>query len=436
VFFRVLRESFARARSRQALAVAAIALGAAVATAMLAVFLNVGDRMARELRSFGANITVVPAADSVPVEIGGIDYRPAAEGAFIAEDELPKLKTIFWRHNIVAFAPYLYVPATLSDGSRTVLVGTWFNHEFTLASGERYVTGATQTNPAWKVEGRAPRDCGGQVSTPGCGLEALVGQRLASRLRQQPGSALAWVPEFAAGGPQSATVVGVLTTGGAEDDQVFIPLRAAQALAAQPGKLRRLQVSALTQPEDAFARRDPKTMTPVEYDRWYCTAYVSSIAAQIQEALPGTVARQVRQVAQNEGEVLKRVQALMLLVTAAALAAAALAVSSATAAMVMERRSEIALMEALGASRWMVAAFFLAEAAVQGIAGGLAGYGVGFWLAGIVGREVFDAPAVPPPVLLPLILTVAVLVSWLGALAPLRGALRQTPAVVLKEGRV
>ena len=95
MFFRVLKESFARAKGRQALAVFAIALGAAVATCMLAIFLSAGDRVSRELRAFGANITVTPASDTLPVEIGGVDYRPVSAGASLPQEQLPQLKTIF-----------------------------------------------------------------------------------------------------------------------------------------------------------------------------------------------------------------------------------------------------------------------------------------------------------------------------------------------------
>ena len=158
MFFRVLKESFSKAWGRRTMAVLAVALGATVATAMLAVFLNVGDRVNRELRSFGANITVTPASDTLPVEIGGIDYRPVAEGAYISEELLPKLKTIFWRNNIMAFAPFLYVPVTLPGGSRGVLVGAWFDHSFTLSNGESYRTGVREINPTWKVEGAWPRE--------------------------------------------------------------------------------------------------------------------------------------------------------------------------------------------------------------------------------------------------------------------------------------
>ena len=101
-------------------------------------------------------------------------------------------------------------------------------------------------------------------------------------------------------------------------------LQIAQDLAGRPGQYRRLLVSALTKPADTFSERDPATMTPVEYDRWYCSPYISSISHQIQQQLPGVEVRAIRQVAEGEGRILTRVSGLMWLVTIAALFAAAL----------------------------------------------------------------------------------------------------------------
>src|SRR5690349_4531332 len=125
MFWKFIRESFWRPGTRHhALwAMLAIALGTAIASAMLNVSLDVGDKVGRELRSLGANIVITPAADSLPVEIGGIDYRPVSDGSYIPESSLPKLKEIFWRNNITAFAPFVYVPVRVvashaSDQSR------------------------------------------------------------------------------------------------------------------------------------------------------------------------------------------------------------------------------------------------------------------------------------------------------------------------------
>src|ERR1039457_416517 len=124
MFLRIITESFARTPRRKFLTGAALALGMAVATATLTVALNVGDRLAAEFRSLGVNLLVTPKADTLPLEVGGVDYRPVNAGAYLPVDDLPKLKQIFWRNNIKGFTPFLDVPVTV--GSLSVMSGTFF----------------------------------------------------------------------------------------------------------------------------------------------------------------------------------------------------------------------------------------------------------------------------------------------------------------------
>jgi putative ABC transport system permease protein len=188
----------------------------------------------------------------------------------------------------------------------------------------------------------------------------------------------------------------------------------------------------MTKPEDALARRDPKTMTPEMYDRWYCSPYVQSIAFQLQEAIPHSHAEQIRQVAQNEGTVLSRIQGLMLLVTLAALLAAALAVSAAMATAIFERRGEVGLMKALGAGNAPVAALFFAEAAMLAMSGGIAGFAGGALLARQIGRSIFDSQISIQPVLFPVILAIAVIVTFAGSAAAIRRAVKFDPVYALR----
>src|SRR5580698_5358979 len=109
MFIRLVADSFSRRPRHKVLTGAALALGMAIATAALSVSLDVGDRLAQEFGSLGANLVVTPQADSLPLEIGGVDYRPVNAGAYLPDSDLPKLKTIFWHNNIVAFAPVLEV---------------------------------------------------------------------------------------------------------------------------------------------------------------------------------------------------------------------------------------------------------------------------------------------------------------------------------------
>ena len=152
-----------------------------------------------------------------------------------------------------------------------------------------------------------------------------------------------------------------------------------------------MYVSALTKPEDAFARRDPKSLSGAIYDRWYCTPYPQAIALQLTEAIPHSHAEQIRQVSQNEGAVLTRIEGLIFLITLAALFASALAVSAAMATAIFERRAEVGLMKALGAGKLVVASVFFAEAALLALLGGVVGFGIGTVLAHQIGHSIFNS---------------------------------------------
>src|SRR5215472_10228531 len=111
MFLRFVSQSIRRSPRRKAMTVAAVAMGSAVATAMLGVMLDIGDRVNRELRSLGANLIVTPKGRSLPVEIGGISYRPVSKEDFIPEAAVPKVKATFWHLNIIGFAPSLRAEA-------------------------------------------------------------------------------------------------------------------------------------------------------------------------------------------------------------------------------------------------------------------------------------------------------------------------------------
>jgi putative ABC transport system permease protein len=433
MFLRLVADSFTRRPKRKLLTLAALALGMAVATAALSVSLDVGDRLAQEFRSLGANLLVTPEADSLPLEIGGVDYRPANAGAYLPEADLGKLKTIFWRFNIMAFAPILEVPVQAwSPASKnwsspgvadsTTLIGTWSDHAVPIPDGTTYQTGIQKTNPWWHVDGRWFKEGAD---------ECLVGTAFAKKFAVKVGDVLN-VHANDHTGWKALKVVGILSTGGPEENAVVAPLTAAQALAERPGKYRRLYVSALTKPEDAFAQKDPKTMTPAEFDTWYCTPYISSIALQISEELKGTDVRVIRRVAEGEGAILTRVRTLLWLVTFAALLAAALAVGASAAASVIERRTEIGLMKALGAGSGLVGVLLAAEQLLVAFVGGGIGYAVGILLARLLGQKIFGFTPEPKLFLLFIVLVLASLITLLGSAYPLRRASQYDPAPILR----
>jgi putative ABC transport system permease protein len=414
MFLRLLYESFRRQKRRKLLAGIAIMLGVGVATAMIAVATDIGDKISRELRTYGANLIVTPQEDTLDVVIAGVNLKPPSDGAYLNEADLPRIKGMFWRNNIVGFAPMLPVNVNLA-GQNLTLLGTYFSRQLVFGK-QTFATGVRSTHPWWKVQGSWPDDNSTDV---------LLGEHLASRLRLQPGQQV----EIAG---QPRQIAGILSTGGPEDDQIVAPLPVAQKILGKPGLVRRIYVSAVTKPEDAFARRDPKSMSPEMYDRWYCSPYAQSIAFQLHEAIPHSRAEQIRQVAQNEGTVLTRIQGLMLLITLAALLASALAVSASMATAVFERRGEVGLMKALGAGNVAVASLFFAEAALLALISGTAGFAGGALLASQIGRAIFDSQISIQPVLLPVILTIAVIVTFGGSAAAIRRAIKFDPVYALR----
>lgn len=420
MFWNLLLQSFLRQRRRKLLAGLAIMLGIAVATAMLAVGTDVGDKISHELRAYGANIVVTPAGASLDTSVAGIPIAAANDAAYLNEADLPKIKGIFWRHNITAFSPSLAVTGTLRIAGREQqipVIGTWFAHKVSYGDDEM-TTGFPKTHPWGVVTGLWPDD-------NAASNQVVVGSSLANSLHITPGMAL---DAFG----RELHVTGIVTTGGPEDHAILAPIAIAQQILGKPGAVARVDVSALTKPEDDFARKNPDALSPADRDRWFCSPYANAIARQIQEVLPNSRAEQIRQVAQNEGTVLNRISGLMLLIALAAGIAAALAVSAAMSTALFERRREIGLMKALGADAARISLLFFTEAAILSLFGGIAGYAIGALLARFIGEAIFGSAVVIQPILLPFVLIVACLITLLGSANAIRKVSKVDPVLALR----
>lgn len=422
MFLLLTARSFIRGWQRKLLAVVSIALGASLAAAMLILVLDVGDKVGRELRTYGANITVKPKTAKIS-DRQELDFDPLAAASFLSEADLMKTKMIFWANNILAFAPFLYGQAQIGPTAVPV-AGTWFNKKLVLETGETLRTGIKKTKPWIKVTGGWPAE--DAKST-----EALIGVKAAKNLGVKSGRLLTVT---LAGRPLTLKIKGVLTAGDQLDDGLIVPLALVQERLGFAGKISEAEVSALTTPENKLAKkyqRDPKSLSSAEWERWYCTPYVDAISYQIEEVMPGSAARPFRQVAQAEGQILAKIQLLMFLLTVAALSSSALAISSLMTAMVLERSGEVGLAKALGATDGLVIAIFLAEAALLGLIGGGAGYGLGLAFAQAVAGSVFGSAITLKAVVLPITVFISLLVTLGGSLAAIRTIMRLNPKEVL-----
>ena len=422
------------------IAVLAVTTGASLAAALLGISLDITGQMGRELRAYGANILASPANGDLRLEIGGVPVRVPGERTLLDENELVKLKTIFWRHNIVGFAPYL-TNLVQVNGQTVALTGTWFDRLLTLPKGAALRTGFANTQnasvdttfqtgvrtiaPWWQVQGDWVQD--DDLTS------AMAGARLAQRMSWQLGDEIV---AMTMGRTARFRIVGLVNTGGYEEDQVFVALPAAQGLLGLAKGADRVQISALVEPDSKLRPDlrglDPSEMTPDQYATWYCSPIMGAILTQIREAMPGAEVARIRQISQAEVDFLDRIGLLMSLLTITALGGSALAVMTAMTASVMERRAEIGLMKALGADERQVGMIFLSEAALIGLAGGAAGYALGLGLAKGLARTVFSAGANVPAVVLPITLLLAMAVALLGSALPVRQAMRLDPVRLLR----
>ena len=243
MFGRMLLGALTRQKSKLAMIAITMALGVSLATALVSVMMDVGDKVNQELKTYGANLSVVPRGASILGDLYGVDEGSGVSDKYLAEDDLPKMKTIFWAFNIVDFAPYLETQATVEGASASApctIVGTWFDKHLDIPTGESVDTGVKRMKSWWDVDGSWADD-----DDPSSGM---MGASLASKLGVSPGDKV--VITAANGKTRELSVLGVFHSGGGEDETIFAPLAAAQSLSGKEGLVRRVEVSALTTPEN------------------------------------------------------------------------------------------------------------------------------------------------------------------------------------------
>lgn len=438
MFFRMVIQALVRQWKKMVMIAFTIALGASLATAMLNVMFDVGDKVNQELKTYGANIRVVPETASILSDIYGIEDSQAQ---YLKESELGKIKTIFWSFNIVDFAPYLEGKAFLSGGNagaaeNVSVFGTWFSHHMELPTGENLDTGMRAMKTWWTMDGNWLSDDDFDGALVGTGIAEKMGIKVGDIISlTSDAGAVGVAGEVAgAGSARNFTVRGIFDAGGDEDDYVYVNLPSAQALFSKQGLISSIDVSALTTPDNELARRaaqDPQSLNMVDWDTWYCTAYVSSICYQLQEVISNSSAKAVRQVAESEGAILNKTQLLMLLITILCMIGSALGISNLVTASVMERAQEIGLMKAVGAYNGSVMALVLTEILITAVIGAAVGYFAGLGFAQIIGQSVFDSNINIKLTVIPIVAILIFVVTMAGSIPSIRMLLHLEPAEVL-----
>ncbi len=424
MFWRIVKGALFRQKGKMALIAFTVALGASLATSMLNTMLGVGDKVNQELKTYGANINVLPKEASLLDDLYGMQEKEGQVQKYLKESELPNIKTIFWAYNIVDYTPYLNTWVSCNNDSKhTKMVGTWFNNHMDLPTGESIDTGMIRLKNWWEVQGEwLSEDDNDSV---------MLGKIFADRNGFKVGDEIQLKSNNL---DKKLKVKGIFSSGSDEDAFIYATLKTAQEFAGVTGVVNKVEVSALTTPDNDLARKaakNPLSLTIKEWEVWYCTAYVSAICYQITEVMTDSVAKPIRQVAESEGDILNKTTLLMVLITVLTLIGSGFGISNLITASVMERSNEIGLQKAIGASNGRIISIILVEIILTAIFGTVIGYGVGLLLTQIIGLTVFGSAIAPTAMVVPIVAILIILVTILGSIPAIRYLLNLNPTEVL-----
>ena len=402
MFWRMVTSSILRRRSRVLIAVLAVAIGATTLSGLVTIAVDVPAQMAREIRSYGANLVVMPAGDGTLT-----DEAVAASTAMVPSGAL------------VGSASFDYETVTINEQP--------------FVAGGTDLAAVRAMNPYWFVDGEWP-SASGQV---------LVGEQVASTIDVKAGSTIT-ISQLDAGAsgkaPQSGaasgeqvqsgspaqgaapalslepdprsvtlTVAGILKTGGNEDGYVYMSTQDMSALTGQSG-----------------------TVSLAEYSIALEGDQLSAIADAMNAANTDIHAQTVRRLAQSDTGVLTMLRSLLVVITVIVLALTMIGVSTTMIAVVTERRNEIGLRKALGATARSITREFMGEGVMLGLIGGVLGAGAGYGLAVLISTSVFHRSISLHPVILLGTVACSILIAVLACLPPVRRALAVDPALVLR----
>ena len=417
MFWRMITKTLIRQKGKMLMIAFTVILGVSLSTAMMNVMLGVGDKVNRELKVYGANITVRHKDAALMNDLYGLTGQGVSD-KFLREEDVLKLKSIFWGFNILDFAPMLEGTAKL--GSEDVqLIGTWPEKNTVLPTGEELHTGFKALRTWWEVSGEWLSENDDDA--------VMLGKMFADEHSLHVGDTVTL-------SGKTFTVKGIFNDGGNDDSKILMTLPAVQDIMNLRGKVSTIEVSALTTPDNDLARKaaqDPHSLSPDEYETWYCTAYVSAICHQIQEVIRDGVAKPVRQVAESEGTILNKTTLLMVLITILSSIGSALAISNLITASVIERSQELGLLKALGAYNWQIVLLVLLEVMITGLFGGVLGYFLGIGFAQIIGQTVFGSYIEIARMVILIVAVILFFVTLLGSVPAIRYLTALKPTEVL-----
>ena len=366
----MVASSIMRRRSRMLIALFAVAIGATILSGLVTIYYDVPRQMGQEFRSCGANLMLSSKnADN------------------LSQKNLEQALAAIPKSQLVGMSAYRYESLKLN--------------RLPFTTGGVDFASVQKTRPYWGVNG----------SYPASGDQALLGQSVSKTVAAKEGGQIELVGLDAFGNEfkKKFTVSGILQTGGSEEECIFIKIESLESLMKDSGifDVAECSISA-TGPE------------------------LEQIAKKIEGSSEEIQSRLVKRVTKSEGAVLKKLQALVWIVTLVVLALTMVCVATTMMAVVAERRKEIGLKKSLGAKNRSIVKDFLGEGIALGGLGGLLGIALGFIFAQAVSLNVFGRSISFHPLLIPFTIVVSVAITAAACLLPIKSATDVDPALVLK----
>ena len=370
-YLKMIMTSLARRRARMLTALLAIAMGATILSGLVTIYYDIPRQMGKEFRSYGANMLVIPT-------------NPDKK---ITNDQLDEIKSLIPSGKLVGQAPYIYINAKINE-QPYMLAGT-------------DLKGAKENSPYWLIDG----------SWPEKSREVLIGNEVSKALELKEGDKIIInTPKVNGEGSIDTNFVvsGVVTTGGKEEDLIFMSI------------------------DDISQLVKDKNFDVVEYSIEAEQNELSKIVSNISQKDASLTPQMVKRVTASQDIVLNKLQALVFIVTIIVLFIMMICVSTTMMAVVTERRKEIGLKKALGATNSSVIVDFLGEGAFLGVFGGLLGVVLGYIFANRVSISVFARKVSFLPLLVPMTIIVCVVITIVASLIPVSKTVDIDPALVLR----
>ena len=370
-YLKMIMTSLARRRARMLTALLAIAMGATIISGLVTIYYDIPRQMGKEFRSYGANMLVIPT-------------NPDKK---ITNEQLDEIKSLIPSGKLVGQAPYIYTNAKINE-QPYMLAGT-------------DLKGAKKNSPYWLIDG----------SWPEKPREVLIGNEVSKALGLKEGDKIIInTPKVNGEGSIDTNFVvsGVVTTGGKEEELIFMSI------------------------DDISQLVKDKNFDVVEYSIEAEQNELSKIVSNISQKDGSLTPQMVKRVTASQDIVLNKLQALVFIVTIIVLFIMMICVSTTMMAVVTERRKEIGLKKALGATNSSVIVDFLGEGAFLGVFGGLLGVALGYIFANRVSISVFARKVSFLPLLVPMTIIVCIVITIVASLIPVSKTVDIDPALVLR----